>query len=114
MNLCVQKDTDPASCKDLLSVGAKFVPELRQNQRSRMYQDRANQLLSQMRVELSRVTKKVAHRGDSLHTRKSPTDDSYGQQVLALRDGAFGICLFQQVNQPIAEMDGISERLHPE
>src|SRR6516162_1457681 len=77
-----------------------------------MHQNHSNQAAVDVRIKLHCVVKKIINPRDRLDACKAPTRNNDSQQIFSNTHGALKVGFLQQVNQPVAEMDSVPERLH--
>src|SRR5262249_52277201 len=108
----IDADLDFSRGQLLLSVSAESLAKLGKNHRTRMNQNSANLVLSEVRIVSRRFTQEIIDRGDGLSTGESAACNQDRQQVLALAQCALEVGFFQEIDETIAQMDRITERFH--
>src|SRR6185436_2978798 len=83
-----------------------------QNGVARMHQYQAQHIFMQVRVELYRLPEKIVDRGNRLNTGEAAAGDNEIDQRGANLRAAFEIGLFQILNQPVSQVNGVAQRFH--
>jgi hypothetical protein len=77
-----------------------------------MDQHDAQQVLTEIGIELDRFPQKVVNASDGLHPGKTAPRHHYAEQRRTPLHGALGTGFFQVRDHAIANLDSISERFH--
>src|SRR6516225_597404 len=93
-------------------VAAKFFAKFGKNELPGMDQDDAYHRRLKVRIKREGFFQKVIDAADRLDTRETATGNDEGQERFAVVRSAFGVRLFEMLNQTVAQRDCVSERLH--
>src|SRR5213593_2730540 len=97
-----------------IGIATELVSKLRQNELARMHEYDTEHFLFQVRVEWKRVAQEIVDARDGFDSGEAATRNDKGQQRWAFRPRTFRIGLFEMRDQPIAQLNRVTERFHRE